>query len=326
MKKLTIGIDVSKDKLDYCILDNLTHEVVDRGIVDNNSQSIKQFIKDLDSNNTVLSFEHTGHYGALLAWILSEEKLSFYMINPLEIKRSMGIQRGKTDAIDAFRIASFTIRNNDRLKPFKLPTEKLRKLKALMTARDRYTKISVQLKNSLKANELLNKTVNLSELIEQEQKQIESIKEAIQEVEKQMQEVIKSEADLKKTFDKITSVIGVGPITAIKCIVETENFLKFTNGRKFSCHSGLAPFPYSSGSSIKGKTKTHHLRDKSLKAILFKAAGSAIQHDPQLKRYYNRKIEEGKVKLCVLNAVANKLVLRIFAVAKREQPYVKLTA
>ena len=54
------------------------------------------------------------------------------------------------------------------------------------------------------------------------------------------------------------------------------------------------------------------------------AAATAIQYDPQLKAYYHRKVQQGKAKLSVLNAVANKLVLRIFAVAKRDEPFVKL--
>ena len=68
------------------------------------------------------------------------------------------------------------------------------------------------------------------------------------------------------------------------------------------------------------------MRDKTLKAILTKGAISAVQHDPQLKAYYNRKTKEGKHHMSVINAVANKLVLRIFAVAKREEPFVKLAA
>ena len=74
-------------------------------------------------------------------------------------------------------------------------------------------------------------------------------------------------------------------------MIETDNFTRFTDARKFNCHCGLAPFPYQSGSSIKDRTKTHFLRDKTLKSILFKAAGSAIQHDPQLKKYYEQKLE-----------------------------------
>lgn len=324
MKKLTVGIDVSKDKLDFCTIDNEDHSVVNRGVLDNKEGSILKWLESLRQFEVVFCMEHTGYYGALLAWLLSEHGLCFYMINPLELKRSIGIQRGKTDIIDAYRIASFTVSHKHCLKTYKLPAEALRKLKALMTARERYVKIAVQLKNSLKGSEILNNTLDVRNLIREEKKQIKSMERSIVVVEKQMAELISLSEELKQTYTKVTNVIGVGPITAIKCIVETDNFLKFPNARKFSCHCGLAPFPYQSGSSIKGRNKTHFLRNKSLKATLFKAAGSAIQHDPQLKQYYQRKIKEGKHKLSALNAVANKLVLRIFAVAKREEPFVKL--
>lgn len=326
MKKLIVGIDISKDVLDYCILKSVDFSVVGRGVVGNNKKAISCWLKKFSSESIIVSMEHTGHYGALLAWLLSESKICFYMINPLELKRSMGIQRGKTDAVDAYRIACHTIGHRQKMKPYNLPAEKLRKLKVLMTARERYVKMSVQLKNSLKANQILAQTINLNELIREEKRQIGSLEKSIDLVEKLMKEIIDATEELKTNYKKITQVIGVGPITAIKCIAETDNFLKFSNARKFSCHSGLAPFPYRSGSSIKGRTKTHYLRDKTLKSILFKAAGSAIQHDPQLKRYYQRKTQEGKHKLTVLNAVANKIVLRIFAVVKRDEPFIKLAA
>jgi transposase len=326
MKKLIVGIDISKDVLDYCILKSVDFSVVGRGVVENNKKAISQWLKKFDSESIIVSMEHTGHYGALLSWLLSERKICFHMINPLELKRSMGIQRGKTDAVDAYRIACYTIGHWQKMKPYSLPAEKLRKLKVLMTARERYVKMSVQLKNSLKAIQILARTINLKELIKEEKRQIGSLERSIDLVEKLMKEIIDSAEELKTNYRKITKVIGVGPITAIKCITETDNFLKFSNARKFSCHSGLAPFPYRSGTSIKGRTKTHYLRDKTLKAILFKAAGSAIQHDPQLKGYYQRKTQEGKHKLTVLNAVANKIVLRIFAVVKRDEPFMKLAA
>lgn len=272
------------------------------------------------------AMEHAGHYGAKLAQLLSDRQMVFYMINPLEIKRSLGVQRGRTDAVGAYRIAPYSINNYHSLVPYVLPAEKLRKLKALMTARERYVKILVNIKNSLKANEILGKTLDLKDLIRMEKKQIKSVDAAIELLEGQMQEIISSSKELKKNYKKVTAVIGVGPITAIKCIIETDNFLKFDNARKFSCHCGLAPFPYQSGSSVNGKTKTHHLRVKSLKAILFKAAGSAVQHDPQLKRYHQRKLAEGKKNLTIINEVDNKIVLRIFAVVKRDEPFVKLTA
>jgi transposase len=141
-----------------------------------------------------------------------------------------------------------------------------------------------------------------------------------------MLDIIKTTKELKATYDKITRVIGVGPIIGIYCIIETRNFTRFYNARKFGCHCGLAPFAYSSGSSIRGKTRTSNLCNKALKGILFKGAWTAIQHDPQLKTYFNRKIKEGKNKFSVANAVAFKIVLRMFAVVKRDEPFVKLVA
>ena len=326
MKNLCVGIDISKDTLDFCIIRIEDRSIIDRGIIENKSRSITQWLKKLDKDQVTLALEHTGHYGAKLAELLTEGQMAFYMINPLELKRSLGVQRGKTDAVDAYRIANYAINNYHALTLYVLPTEKLRKLKALMTARERYVKILVKIKNSLKANEILGKTIDLKDLIRMEKKQIKSMDATIDLLENQMQLIINSSQELKKNYEKVTAVIGVGPITALKCIIETNNFLNFDNARKFACHCGLAPFPYQSGSSVKGRTKTHHLRVRSLKAVLFKAAASAVQHDPQLKRYHQRKLAEGKEKLTVLNAVANKIVLRIFAVVNREEPFVKLVA
>jgi len=326
MKKYTVGVDVSKDKIDFCILATQDHAIISRGVVENEKKSLLSWLKKFDSKQYSFALEHTGNYGAMLAWLLSEANYCFYMINPMALKKSMGIQRGKTDAVDAYRIASYVISNEHKLEAYQLPTEELRKVKALMAARDRYVKISVQLKNSLKSNKILNKTIDVKELIKEEKRQIKAISRSIKKVEKQIMELIKSTENLNKSYQKITKIIGVGPITAVKSIIETNNFLNFKDARKFSCYCGLAPFPYQSGSSIKGKSKTHHLRNKKLKSTLFKAASSAIQHDPQLKAYYQRKTKEGKHKLSALNAVANKIVLRIFAVVKREEPFVKLAA
>lgn len=326
MKKFTVGIDISKDKLDYCLLENSTHKIFRRGVISNDKSAILKWLKGIDSNSIELAMEHTGHYGALLAWILSKAQCTFFLINPLELKHSMGIQRGKTDKVDAYRIANYTISNRYKLKPYILPTEEISKLKALASARRRHNKISVQLQNSIKNNKILNKTVDVRELIKQEQVELKLIKETLRKLEKQMLAIIKASPELKITYQKIIKVIGVGPITAMQTIAETNNFLNFNDPRKFCCHSGLAPFPHESGKSVKGRKKTNHMCKKSLKGTFYKAAASAIQHDPQLKLYYNRKLAEGKKKLCVLNAVANKIILRIFAVMKREEDFVKLAA
>lgn len=326
MKKQVIGTDISKDRLDFCILNIESVAIITKGEVVNNKSSINEWLKDKDPRLVVFALEHTGHYGTALIHCLADKGFDFYLINPLDLKKSLGIQRGKTDAKDAYRIAEYSIIHKHRIKYYKLPIDALNRLKPLMAARERYVKMSVQLQNSLHASKIMNKSIDVEILIEEEQKQLAAIKATIKKLEKEIQNLIKSDDQLKETYEKITKVIGVGSITAAACIAVTDNFTTFTDPRKFNSHCGLAPFPYQSGSSIRGKTKTHHLRNKKMKALLMRGAITAITHDPQLKAYYNRKIKENKDKYCVRNAVANKLVLRIFAVAKREEPFVKLTA
>jgi len=325
MKKLFIGIDVSKDVFDYCCLDQ-ENQIVLRGKADNTKQGIKKFCKlinALKGYSLWICMEHTGYYDSLLAFEFAKKKLCYSLLNPLELKRSMGITRGKNDRIDAYRIASYALSNSHKLQPYILPAEELRVMKVLMSSRDRLTKVSVQLQNGLQGLRVVSRTMNLKKHIEENKAIIKQMKVRIKDVEKQILEIIKSTPELKENYDKIEKVIGVGKITATKCIIETNNFTKFTDARKFNCHCGLAPFEYSSGSSVKSRTKTSHISNKSLKGILYKAAASAIQHDPQLKHYYNRKLKAGKEKLNALNAVANKIVLRIFAVQKRDEPFVK---
>jgi transposase len=329
MKNLFIGIDVSKDVFDFCIL-NQKHQILSsKNVLPNTKDGISDFflyLSEFSYHSLWICLEHTGRYGALLSSEFSRRNVTFSLINPLEIKYSIGLTRGKNDAVDAYRIASYAVTNQHKLKPVKLPTTELQKLKAIMSVRDGLTKIMVQLKNTLKSLEVLNESLSMKEQIKEIKLLIKRQEKGIAKTENQMTDIIQGNVELKDSYTRICKVIGVGPITAIKCISETENFTKFTSGRSFSCHCGLVPFEYRSGSSVRGRAKTSKISNKNLKGILYKAAGSAIQHDPQLKTYYGRKVNEGKHKLSVLNAVANKLVLRIFAVAKRNEPFVKFYA
>ncbi len=87
-------------------------------------------------------------------------------------------------------------------------------------------------------------------------------------------------------------------------------------------YSGVAPFEYSSGSSIRGRTKVNHMADKKMKSLLQMCALSAIKHDPQLKVYYQKKEKEGKNKMLIFNNIRNKIIQRVFCVVNRKTPFV----
>lgn len=109
---------------------------------------------------------------------------------------------------------------------------------------------------------------------------------------------------------------------ALTAVVLTDNFTKFDQWRKFASYSGTAPFPNSSGTSVRGKTKVSNLANKKMKALLDQGAKSAIQHSPEMRMFYNNRIKNGKSKMSTINIIRNKLIARMFAVIKRKTPYV----
>jgi len=87
--------------------------------------------------------------------------------------------------------------------------------------------------------------------------------------------------------------------------------------------SGVAPFKHQSGSSIRGRTRVSKLANMTMKTLFSLGATSAIQHSPEIKQYYQRKLAEGKKPMSVINAVRNKLITRIFACVNQERKYEK---
>ena len=122
-------------------------------------------------------------------------------------------------------------------------------------------------------------------------------------------------------FVRNNHIPGIGHITAIYLIGCTANFAGSPSGKQLACYAGVAPFEHSSGISIKGKTRIHRMANKELKKLLHLCALSAIQYKQELKTYYHRKKDEGKHSMAVLNAVRNKIILRVAAVVKSQMPF-----
>ena len=153
---------------------------------------------------------------------------------------------------------------------------------------------------------------------------IKNLRKKLNLIDHQILEIIKRDNTLKNNYKLIQSIPGIGPQTTTYLLIVAKNFTCFENARKLTCYASVAPFLYQSGSSIKGKNKVSHLADKKLKSLLNMCALSTKKHDPQIKQYYNRKVEEGKNKMLIINNIRNKLLIRIFAVIKRQQPYVNI--
>lgn len=204
-----------------------------------------------------------------------------------------------------------------------MPDKAILKLRYILSQRDRIVKAKVMFENSKEVERFCES--NASKVLEKENKTIIIfLKKRIEHFDKIIEQIIIEEPLMANQYKLITSIPGIGLQIAANIIAYTQAFYLFDCPRKFACYSGIAPFPYQSGSSIKGRTRVSHLANKKMKSILSLGALQAIRNDAEMRLYYQRKVEQGKNKMLVLNAVRNKLLQRIFAVVKRETPYVKL--
>ena len=319
-----IGIDVSKNVLDGCMFTSNFHFTID-----NNPKGFAQLLEICKAHghikeNLFFCFENTGRYSHLLSIFLTENNISFSMVNPLDLKKSMGLKRGKSDKKDAKTIALYAWKNRDQLQPTAIHSAKTEQLKQLLRLRNKLIKHRTSYKNAIKDIDDCFVEGETDFIKASQTRLIDLLSTEISQVEHQMELVMQELPSWNNNYHLIQTIRGIGPVLAKYMIVYTENFTLFSDPRKFACYAGIAPFEYSSGTSVKGRTRVHPLANKQLKSLLNLAAMGAIQLDGEYKTYYKRRTNEGKNKMSTLNIIRNKLVFRIFAVAKRGTPYVDL--
>lgn len=328
--KFFIGIDVSKSTLDIGLLNVANAGSVSHQQVSNNDMGIATMLSWLveqegfSIQNSLFCLEHTGMYNYPLLQFFSQHNASVWVENPMQIKKSLGLQRGKNDKIDAKRIAQYAMRSIDRVKLWQPPRAVVDKLKHLSALRERLVETKKRLQTPI--DELFKiGNESIAKVLEKSMKKtINGLDTDLKALEGQMKDIIDGDDDLRKLYELVTSVVGIGFVTAVNLIVYTNEFRLFCTHRKLACYSGIAPFEYRSGSSIKGRTKVSHLANKKMKRYLHMASLTGIKHDEGLKAYYERKVAEGKNKMSVLNAVRNKLLARVFSVVNRGTAYQKI--
>jgi transposase len=239
------------------------------------------------------------------------------------IKLSLGLQRGKNDRVDARRIAEYAMRYTDRLKQWKPKREVLERLQLLIGMRARLIKAKkVLVSHTKEVGKFLGKQEHML-LKKRTQESLKAIKANIKRADVGIKDVIKSDENLKRLSDLVTSVDNVGIVTCAVMLVKTNEFKDISEAKKFACTAGLAPFEHSSGKSVRGKTRVSHRAHKDLKTLLHMCALGAISRKGELQDFYKRKVGQGKNKMLVINAVRNKLVHRVFAVVRDGVMYQK---
>lgn len=322
---LFIGIDVSKLTFDAFI-----HGKSLKKQFDNSERGFSSFItwcrKATNSpklDHGLICFEHTGLYSMSLALYLQKNSIAFAIVPALDIKRSLGNIRGKSDQLDAERIAQYAYQKREKLSPTILPSVTILKLQPMLSLRNKLIEDRAGYKVSCNERKSVYSIKESKELFDVYKSVIKVLDQKIKDLELAIKALLKTDPEIKKNFALITGIKGVGPVTAAYLITYTHNFTRFDSWRKFACYSGIAPFSHTSGTSVKRKTRVSPLANKQIKSLLFLCAVVAVKCEPELNSYYQRRVNEGKSKMSTLNIIKNKLIPRVFAVVKRQSEYIQ---
>ena len=322
-----IGIDVSKNELDFAVQQGncfLFHREIA-----NEPLAINNFLKELSKlpgfklSKALFCMEHTGIYNNHSLTCLYKKKAQVCLEAATQIRSCMGNIRGKNDKIDAIRIAVYAYERHHKLRLWQPKREVVSQLAHLAATRSRLISVKKQLKVPLGEQACFNTGKISRQSLQICSHTLKALDQDIAGADKAIGQLIASDAELSRLFALTTSVSGVGKITAAQIIIATNEFKDISDPKKFACYSGVAPFTDESGKVIK-KARVSHMANKKVKTLLHLSAITAIQYNPDMKRFYQRKVQqEKKNKMSVINAVRNKLILRIFACVNQNRPYEK---
>ena len=303
-----LGVDVSKKTLDVCVLKGKDKLFYMR--VSNDDQGIKGLSSELKkrripAKKILVCLENTGFYGYKISCWAAENSYGVWLENAIAIKRSLGLVRGKNDKVDAYRIALYALRFEDKCRLWLPPRKAIQALQQLLATRARLLNTSKRLKTPLKESALIWSKSAQKEIENCCKAALVGIEKSIKEVEKKIDKLIKRDTKLSHMTKIITSIDGVGPQIAAAFIVATKEFQDVNQSRKLACYAGVVPFEHTSGTSVRGKSRVSHLANKSLKSLLHMVALSA------------------KPKMVAINAIRNKLVSRICVCVRQNRMYEK---
>lgn len=318
-----IGIDVSKLTIDAHIHNKAVHRVFS-----NTPKGYKALVTwtetYLEKQVYFFCFENTGHYSTNLSVYLSENEIDYVEESPLAINRSSGIVRGKTDKLDSAMIARYAWLYKEELILSSPKAQDIQELGRLLSFRDQLVRDRTGKMSSLKEMQTLLSSSSTDDCCKIIKKTIHYLTKQILGLEDCIKKLMKSDDSLRKNYELLNTLKGVGLILSCQLLYHTSNFNRFNSWRQFSSYCGIAPFAHSSGTSIHRKNRIHNIGDRKMKTLLTLASVSAIRCDKELKQYYQKKVAEGKPKMVAINNVRNKILSRAFAVVKRGTPYVEL--
>lgn len=315
----TVGIDVSKKKLDIALLVNGKTKTK---VLGNCAEGHRALVDWLNKSKVPLSAMHvcmeaTGVYSEPVALALHQAGMVVSVVNPACIKgfgHSENI-RNKNDAIDAGLIARYCAAMKP--SPWTPPPLEQRQLRAWSVRIQALKDIRQQEENRLDALTFSG----MEEVAQHVHQHIDWLSAEIEKLDGDINNHIDRHPGLKHDADLLTTIPGVGMTTVAKILGHLGDIRRFDNAKAFAAFLGVTPRQRSSGSSLKGRTTISRTGNTSLRAALYMSSLVARRYNPIVHQFANRLAATGMAKKAVIGAVMHKLAHLIYGVIRNDKPF-----
>ena len=330
--KQIVGVDIGKDEFYACYkVQKSDHSMVIKGTksFDNTLSGLREFYSWCEIRNKtpeiklVFVMEATGVYYEELAYFLHYKKqlVSVQLAQKVKYFAKSCNLKTKTDKVDSKMIANYGIEKNlnesDLWTP---PSQEFKTIRDLAREHTRLKNFQRAAKSQLHALNYTHSPNN--EVYRLKLEQLDFYEAQIKEVEKEIQRLVKDDNRLSTKIKNIETVKGLGFMTIIKIIAETNGFLLFKNIRQLVSYSGLDVVQNESG-TFKGKTKISKKGNVRVRSALYMPAMTASRYNKTLKIFYERVNENRTIKRQGLIAVMRKLLIIIYTLWKTDKKYIE---
>lgn len=313
-----IGVDVSKAKLDCCLLLDVANLKRRAKVVANTQKGIGDLLawrakQQVPVHEVHAVLEGTGVCHEQAALVLADAGATVSIVNPAQAKdfgRSLGV-RTKNDGVDSVVLARYGALLNPR--PWMPPAHEARVLQALLSRREAIAQDLQRERNRLEKAGATDTPASIRQSIGFLEKQLAKLQQDIGGH-------INRHSNLKEDRGVLTSIPAVGPQVGNQLLSVMHNH-RFQSAGQLAAYLGLVPVERQSGSSVQGRPRLSKAGPARVLAVLYMAAIVATKHNPHVKALCLRLQDRGKTKMSALGAAMRKLVHLCFGVLKTREPY-----
>jgi transposase len=327
--KQVLGVDVAQKELVVCLgkmQADLCISLYASKTFSNNVKGFKELLawvnKLTDASLPVrYVMEATGVYHESFAYFLYEQAKEVSIVVPNKISnyaRTLDIKT-ITDKTAAEAITRFGLERN--LDQWIKPNAAYKKIRQLCRERGQLVDERTVLKNQLHAENAEAEPSLKS--IQRTKKRISIIDKQIQEVEEEMRQNAKTDAKVSEEVKLLTTIPGIGILTALTILSETNGFELIKNKRQLVSYAGLDVREKQSGTSVKGKPRISKKGNKYLRKAMHLPALAAIRSTERYKAIFARLVGKHGIKMKAAVAVQRKLLEMAFTVHKKQIPFDK---